>query len=429
MSRHVFISYRRLAKDSAVVDELLTQLREFDPWRDTAEIIGGQVWREAIAGAIEAAFALILVVSPDTENSKEVYAEYFHAQARNLPVIPLLIADCKLPFDLGNTNARLWFQDRQRAMRELRDDLRRYHDAASPREPASDMRTYLGAMQLGCLMAVGNYTPMGGEGRFRRELASSRLRPVASMRSEFTWRRSGPLFSGEEMAEQRRDFDDLVPALLESKRVVVLGEPGIGKTATLHKFADELARHALESDAAPIPVILPLREWSDDVSWDDLIAKHLGVLAPRYSQLLKGSRLYFLLDGINELPRDDGRGKKLAQVRGLFSDGTRAVVTCREIDYRGEALKLDLDMITIHPLDPERVWDFLRRYLSDLRGDDDGAKLAESLFWQIAGGADVEAVWQKWRAAGASLIEFFTAADIPRAAYAVTSGADDALWR
>ena len=429
MNRRVFISYRRLDKDSAVVDELTAKLSEFNPWRDTADIVGRQVWRETIASAIDASFAMILVVSADTEQSKEVYAEYFHALARKVQVIPLLIADCKLPFDLGNTNARLWFKDCDRALQELRDDLKRYRDEASPLEPASDMRTYLGAMQLGCLMAVGNYTPMTGEGRFRPELASRGLRPVAPMKSEFTWRRSATSFGDRPAGEQRRTYDDLLPALHQAERVMVLGEPGIGKTATLHKFADELARRALERDGAPIPVIVPLREWRDDVTLGRADCRRLGVLAPQYRQLLASGRIYFLLDGLNELPRDDRREAKPDALQRLLVAETRAVVTCREIDYRDEALRLDLDTITIHPLDPERVWDFLRRYLIDLRGENDGSALADELFWQIAGGPSVKAVWEEWRGTGADINLFFATTEIPKAVYAVISGADDAVWR
>jgi hypothetical protein len=75
MDRHVFISYRR--SDGGVVDELLNGLRGHECWRDAARIAGGQLWREAITRALDAAYAMILVVSPETGQSKEVYAEYF----------------------------------------------------------------------------------------------------------------------------------------------------------------------------------------------------------------------------------------------------------------------------------------------------------------------------------------------------------------
>ena len=295
----------------------------------------------------------------------------------------------------------------------MRGDLNHYRAIASPIEPLNDVGTYLGAIQLACLMNVGNYTPMAGEGRFRPEPASRSLRPVV-MRPEFSLRRSGSLVGDRRVEEQKRNYEVLLPALHESKRVLVLGEPGIGKTTTLFKFSDELRQQALDGNGTPIPLILPLREWRDDLTWDELVHRHLGVLAPRYEELLTSRRLYFLIDGLNELPRDDQRGAKIEALRELLGTQTPAVVTCREIDYRDEALKLDLDTITIHPLDPERVGDFLRRYLIDARGRTDGDAAADDLFWQIAGGADVKAVWEKWRRAGIALNQFFSAARFHR---------------
>ena len=249
------------------------------------------------------------------------------------------------------------------------------------------------------------------------------------MQSEFTWRRSGSLLGDRRVEEQRRNYEDLLPALHKSKRVMILGEPGIGKTSTLYKFADELAQRALERDHAPIPLIVPLRERRGEVTWQDLIEKHLGVLAPQYEQLRASRRLYFLLDGLNELPRDDGREAKLAVLQRLLGPETPAVVTCRELDYRDEALNLDLDTIAIHPLDPERVRDFLRRYLIDARGETDGLAAGEELFWQIAGGADVKAVWEKWRGTGALLNLFFTASEPTVAVERVTTWSEAQLWQ
>jgi formylglycine-generating enzyme required for sulfatase activity len=410
------------------VDELISALRGYTCWRDTTAIAGGQMWREEIIRAIEAAYAMILVVSTDTEQSKEVYAEYFYAFGHKVPVIPLILDDCDLPFGLENINARLWYEDQQRALQGLRSDLDFYRSTAAPLKPASDIETYLAALKMGELLgAVANYTPMAGEGRFRTERALPVPRPVV-MQSEFTWRRSGSLTRDRRREVQRRNYKDLLPALHKSKRVMVLGEPGIGKTSTLYKFADELAYRALDSDHAPIPLIVPLREWRGEVTWDALIDQHLGVLAPRYKQLLAGGRLYFLLDGLNELPRDDRRGAKLDALQSLLDAKTPVVVTCRELDYRDEALNLDLDTITIHPLDPERVRDFLCRYLNDASGKTNGAAAAENLFWQIAGGADVKAVWEKWHQAGKTLTLFFRSPEIPEDVYKATSGPDDWTW-
>jgi hypothetical protein len=425
MDRHVFISYRRSDRD--FVDDLIAELSGYNCWRDTTGIAGGQVWREEIIRAIEAAYAMILVVSADTEQSKEVYAEYFYALGRKLPVIPLLIADCNLPFGLENINARLWYQDHQRVAKELRSDLDRYRAAASSIAPASDIHVYLAALQMGYLMAVGNYTPLAGVGWFRHE-RTSQLSNAVVMRPELSLRRKSPLFADRAREETKQDYEDLLPVLHEVKRVVLLGEPGIGKTTTLYKFADELRRRALESDRAPIPLIIPLREWRGEVTWKALITRYLGVLAPRYEELLESQRLFLLLDGLNELPRDEAREDKLDTLRKLLGEKVPHVVTCRHLDYRDEGLKLDLDTITIHPLDPPRIRDFLRRYLIDARGEIEGATVAETLFWEIAGGADVKAVWDKWHQANKTLTLFFSSPDIPAEVLKVTSGSEDWIW-
>lgn len=425
MARHVFISYRR--DDSAIADELIGALSGFDFWRDTERIDGGQLWREAIARALDAAYAMILVISPRTEQSKEVYAEYFYADGQHVPVIPLLIDSCDLPFGLANRNARAWHQDKQQAVQHLRADLEKYRAKAPSLEPANDLHTYLRALQIGYLMAVGNYTPMAGEVRRRRETVSRLPQPVV-MRPEFSLRRSSALFGERPVEEERREYEDLLPALHESSRVLILGEPGIGKTTTLYKFADELRLRVVEDSNAPIPLIVPLREWRDGISWEALVARHLGALAPRYRELLpKRRQLFFLLDGLNELPRDDSRAAKLTELRELIGKGARMVVTCRELDYRDETLKLDIDALTVHPMNPERVLDFLTRYLTDGRGGEDGIALAEKLFWQIAGGIELRSVWEKWRKAGAALNEFFTAEDEPKAAH--TNWDETELWK
>jgi formylglycine-generating enzyme required for sulfatase activity len=429
-ARHVFISYRR--SDAAVVEDLVAALGEAYPsWRDTARILGGQRWRETIVRAIDAAYAFILVVSPETERSKEVYAEYFYALGRGVPVIPVLISECALPFGQESVHARLWCRDRDQALGELKADLVHYRARAPSVEALSDEHAFLRALQLDYLLHVENYTRMAGVAHRRLRRAAVRPRAVV-MRPEFALRRRGPLFESREAAAEERPYDDLLPALHELRRALILGEPGIGKTTTLYKFADELRQAVLEDPSAPLPVIVPLRDWRGEPAWEGFVAEHLGGLAGHYPELLKNDRLCLLLDGLNEIPRDSHRPAKLEALRRLLDLGHPMVVTCRELDYRDGALRLDLDTITIRLLDPERILEFLRTYLVNAFGETAGAGQAEALFWQIAGGYAVRGVWEKWCAAGAGLNLFFQAPDIPKASpdvYATTSTDDDRVWR
>ncbi len=430
-NRRAFISYRR--SDGPAVEQIIKALGpDYPTWRDTSDIRGGQVWREEIVRAIDSAYALILVISSRTEESKEVYAEYFYALGRKVPIIPLLIAETNLPFGLENLNARFWYRNPAQALKDLITDLDYYRFQAPALEPAHDKKTYLSALQFNYLMAVKNYTPMAGVARFRPSRTAGRLNPVV-MGSEFVIRKCSKLYSDKQVPEEVRSYEDLLPALHQLNQVLILGEPGIGKTTTLLKFADELRRRALQDPAAPVPVIVPLGEWRKDVAWKEFITPHLGGLPLRYEQLQDSPGLHLLLDGLNEIPRDKNRQKKLSELKQMLAKSNPAAITCRELDYRDEAIRLEsLDTITIHPLAPERVREFLRRYLIDLYEEVNGGSKAEDLFWQIAGGAEVKAIWEKWRHAGASLNLFFSAPDIPRespAVISVTDYRDRELWR
>lgn len=408
---HVFISYRR--QDAGAVDELVSALGAAHPtWRDTTKIRGGQAWREAIVRAIDRSYALILVVSPATEHSRKVYAEYFYTLGRKVPVIPLLVADCALPFGLDSVNAPLWYVNREQCVRDLIGDLDAYRAEPPAVVAASALETYLNSLRLGYLMNVGNYTPMLGEVRKRSRPEGLPLRPL-EMASCFTLLRNSVLGMEREVVEKVRDHADLLPALDELRQVVLLGEPGIGKTTTLYKFADQLcARCTKDLAAAPIPVILPLREWKSGTDIESFLTPHLGGLAPDYRQLMEASRLYLLCDGLNEIERDAHRAEKVRALRRVFGGQALVVVTCRELDYRDEVLRLDLDTVTIHPLEPSRILGFLERYLVDVHGEEGGRQAAGALFWQIAGGEAVRAVWEKWRSAESSLDRFFAASEI-----------------
>jgi hypothetical protein len=194
-SSHIFISYRH--SDTSAVDDLVQALGEAYPvWRDTVGIRAGQLWREQIARAIDTSYAMILVVSPDTEHSKEVYAEYFYAQGRKVPVVPVLVSEGRLPFDLGAVHALRWHVDQDVALRELKGSLD-YHRArhVPTRESVSEEHTFLRALQLAYLLYVENYTRMAGV--VHRGFREAPVQPRAVvMRSSFSLRRSGPLFRG-----------------------------------------------------------------------------------------------------------------------------------------------------------------------------------------------------------------------------------------
>lgn len=122
-----------------------------------------------------------------------------------------------------------------------------------------------------------------------------------------------------------------------SSRLVVLGEPGAGKTVlaimlTLGLLADR-------DPHRPVPVLLSVSSWDPvSESLDDWI---VGTLAtsyyggqPQVPRLLLNRRMLLpVLDGLDEIPEAARRNA----VRGLneaCGDGRGVVVTCRSVEYQ-----------------------------------------------------------------------------------------------
>lgn len=69
-SQWLFISYSR--RDQEFVLRLATDLQDrgAQVWIDQGDIQGGEQWRESIAKGVQGCQAFVLVVSPDSINSK-----------------------------------------------------------------------------------------------------------------------------------------------------------------------------------------------------------------------------------------------------------------------------------------------------------------------------------------------------------------------
>jgi hypothetical protein len=99
-------------------------------------------------------------------------------------------------------------------------------------------------------------------------------------------------------------FEDLDQAML------VLGEPGAGKTVWLNQLAVELAERAGADQEQPIPVVLNLASWAARRGpLEDWLVEELAVayqLHPALgTNLVQAQLLLPLLDGLDEVPEQD----------------------------------------------------------------------------------------------------------------------------
>ncbi len=92
----IFISYSR--KDLSFIEHLAIDLEKqgFDVWYDLSDLEGGDRWNRAIQQAIQNSQYVILVLSPDSVESKWVEKEFFFADKLNKKIIPLYYRPCEL---------------------------------------------------------------------------------------------------------------------------------------------------------------------------------------------------------------------------------------------------------------------------------------------------------------------------------------------
>jgi MFS family permease/GTPase SAR1 family protein len=89
-------------------------------------------------------------------------------------------------------------------------------------------------------------------------------------------------------------------------RLLILGEPGVGKTTMLLKLAEEQVNRAKNNSAHPIPVLFSLSSWKNDSQnikdWlVDQLKNKYGVRKDIGKQLVDNQEIIPLLDGLDEL--------------------------------------------------------------------------------------------------------------------------------
>jgi len=136
-----------------------------------------------------------------------------------------------------------------------------------------------------------------------------------------------------------------VLAGIPTRRLVVLGEPGAGKSMLMVRLLlDLLARRR---PGTQVPVLVPLASWNpahqDLIVW---LESTLGIGLPsltdrmtehgkttRFRALLSEGLILPILDGLDEIP-EPNRGRAIAAVNDAMLPGQPLVLTCRTSDYR-----------------------------------------------------------------------------------------------
>ena len=184
-------------------------------------------------------------------------------------------------------------------------------------------------------------------------------------------------FRGQEIPadKESRYFTSFSEAVNDyGGRVLLLGEPGAGKTITLFNYGLEAIDHYLANPDAPIPFVVQISAWLDygKPSIGDLITTVDPDLKDvEINQIIDSGRALLLLDGLDELgsqERTMENGKlSIIDPRPEFvkiiPENNRIVLTCRQEDYFkiGEQVQLT-GAVTLEPLSENQIENYLSHY-------------------------------------------------------------------
>ncbi|MBL7487349.1 NACHT domain-containing protein [Frankia sp. AgB1.9] len=164
-------------------------------------------------------------------------------------------------------------------------------------------------------------------------------------------------------------------------RLVVLGEPGSGKTMLTVRLVLDLLADGRRAPGGPVPVLVSLASWNPaeqplhDWLEERLVADHPSLTVPvagrtgvsRARALLDAGLVLAVLDGLDEIG-DAGRGAALARINDALRPGQRLVLTSRTTAYQQATSPADgpevrlagAAGIQLCPLDAAMVGEYLR---------------------------------------------------------------------
>lgn len=388
----IFISYRRLDSNHVtgrIYDCLASRFGKNIIFRDVESIPLGIDFRDCIKDELDNCYLLLAIIGEkwlkitDSEGNRRlekkddpVRVEIEIALERDIPVIPLLIDDTPMPeeSELPESLKKLVYRNKVniRPEPDFRNDVNRlirsinYHLKLDERIISQE--SYNDHLSNNIWQGINRLVPslIGlirsnkvEEARIIRSRLLDKLESKISIYLEDNLQenafgenrhldlsilqaKKAVARSKKRKVKQKTPISNLNTVYNSKKnkgRILLLGEPGSGKTISLLLLAQDLAQEAKKDDKKCIPVIFDAKNWEPKyrniINWfcDQIRANYLDINLSIFKYLLELDQINIFIDGLDEI--DSSLEEKFIHKLNdfLVSSNQKVIVFCRTNEY------------------------------------------------------------------------------------------------
>ncbi len=184
----------------------------------------------------------------------------------------------------------------------------------------------------------------------------------------------------------KKEGVDAYRAIAESRRLMIKGAPGAGKSMLLKHIALNYAESGFATSGQYVPILLELHRLSDrDKSINQYLVEALErddfPKADRFvAQGLKNGTLLLLFDGLDEVNSAE-RQEVVQRIRDLIDQYSkcRVLITCRTQVYNGEFSEVVNQTLEVEEFTDQQIQNFLQPWQSSMRDDKSVEQLLKNL--------------------------------------------------
>ncbi len=365
----IFISYKR--ENQPFAEVLRQRLLDwgYETWMDKEDILLGVSWADGIHEGMKASDIVIGIMTPLALKSPRVREEWNWAIINERRLILLMLEKSEME-DIPPLYITINWLDCTHGHELCFDGLQKALKSPEPAPLFDPYRDYL--KQLAKRITEKYLKP--AIVRLNDDDIPEPIQLMIETKSDAVDEPEDPFIAiNRGVKEAPKPFSDFAAAYeYYDGRVLLLGDPGAGKTITLWQFALSAIAWRTKDSTQPLPILASIPTWDIRTAPPliDWLSASYGA-PPNTADIIQQGKALLLLDGLDELggEREDPTTKeRIPDPRPRFMDALRAlpesncvIVTCRVKDYEEIGQKIALKgALTLRALNDAQIRDYLR---------------------------------------------------------------------